>query len=102
MTPERRECAVGEAQPRRPLLDNESLGMFPQQQMGLWKPKRCYGINTRFRSNRQARTCRETVRGSDLCLVHPGVIKGGHVTDRISRHDSAGRDSEGSSVAELS
>jgi hypothetical protein len=30
------------------LLDNGSLGRFPQQPIGLWKPKRCYEINTRF------------------------------------------------------
>jgi hypothetical protein len=30
------------------LIDNGSLGTFPQQRIGLWRPKRCYEINTRF------------------------------------------------------
>jgi hypothetical protein len=51
MTPERLKCAVRQAPQRYPLLDNGSLGMFPQQQMGLWKPKRCYEINIHFCSN---------------------------------------------------
>jgi hypothetical protein len=55
-----------------PLLDNDSLGTFPQERLGLWgnqtvatkltygsaatvrlvgKPDRCYEVNIRFRSN---------------------------------------------------
>jgi hypothetical protein len=48
MTPERRKCAVGGAPQRRPLTDNDSLGTFPYQRIGLWKPKLCYEINTHF------------------------------------------------------
>jgi hypothetical protein len=48
MTPERRKCAVRKAPQRRPVLDNRSLGAFQQERIDLWKPKRCYEINTRF------------------------------------------------------
>jgi hypothetical protein len=34
MAPKRQECSVREARQRRPLLDNVSLGVFPQQRMG--------------------------------------------------------------------
>jgi hypothetical protein len=30
------------------LIDNVSLGTFPLQEIGLWKPKIYYEINTRF------------------------------------------------------
>jgi hypothetical protein len=50
MTPARRKCAVRETPQRRQLLDNDSLDTFPQQGIGLWKPERCYEINTLFRS----------------------------------------------------
>jgi hypothetical protein len=46
-TPERRNCAVREAPRRRQLLDDGSLDTFPHQRIGLWKPERCYEINTR-------------------------------------------------------
>jgi hypothetical protein len=46
MTPEHQKCAVREAPQRCPLLDNGLLGTFPQQRVGLWKPKRFYEINT--------------------------------------------------------
>jgi hypothetical protein len=48
MTPERRKCAARETLQRRYLLDNGSLGTFPQQRRDLRKPKRCYENNTRF------------------------------------------------------
>jgi hypothetical protein len=51
MTPERRKCAVRQVLQGHPLLDNGSIGTFPQQRIGFWKPKRYYKINTRFRSN---------------------------------------------------
>jgi hypothetical protein len=57
--------------------DNGSVGMFPQQRIGLWKPKRSYKINTRFRSNKHAQNNRGTVGVGDLYLVPPEVIKGG-------------------------
>jgi hypothetical protein len=76
MTPERRKCAIREAPQRRLLLDNASLGTFPQQRIGLWKPKRCYEINACFRSSRWAQDNRGTVGGGDLYLVRPEVIKG--------------------------
>jgi hypothetical protein len=47
-TPERRKCAVREALQRRQLLNNGSLGTYPRERIGLWKPKRYYEINTRF------------------------------------------------------
>jgi hypothetical protein len=62
---------------RRPLLNNSSLDTFQQQRIGLWKLKRCYGINTRFRSNVEARNSRGNVGGSNLYSVHPELIKGG-------------------------
>jgi hypothetical protein len=46
--PERRKCIIREALQIYSLLDNGSQGTFPQQQIGLWKAKRCYEINTRF------------------------------------------------------
>jgi hypothetical protein len=42
MTPESRNS---------PLLDNGSLGTFPQQRINTWKPDRCYEINTRSHVN---------------------------------------------------
>jgi hypothetical protein len=63
MTPELWKCAVREAPQRRPLLDNGSLGTFPQQRLGLWKPKRCYEINRRFRGNGWAQDSGGTVGG---------------------------------------
>jgi hypothetical protein len=55
MTPERRKCGVRETQERRPLLDNDSLGTFPHQRIGLQKTKHRYGISIRFRSNGKTR-----------------------------------------------
>jgi hypothetical protein len=74
--PERRKCAVREAPQRRPLLDNGSLGTFPKQRKGLWKPKRCYEINTRFRSNGWELDNRGTVGGGDLYSDRPEDMKG--------------------------
>jgi hypothetical protein len=54
MTPEHWKCAVRKAPHRRPLLDNGSLGTFPEQWIGLWKPGPCCEINTLFRVNGQA------------------------------------------------
>jgi hypothetical protein len=77
MTPERRKCAVREALQRRPLLDNGSLSTFPQQRVGLWKPKRCYGFNTCSRRKGWTGDNRGAVGGSDQYSVRPEVIKGG-------------------------
>jgi hypothetical protein len=81
MTPERRKCAVREAPQRRPLLDNDSLCMFQQQRIGLWEPKRCYEINTRFRSNGWARGNIGIVGGGDLYSVRSEVGKRGGTRD---------------------
>jgi hypothetical protein len=78
MTPERRKCAVREAPQRRPLLDNGSIDIFPQQRIGLWKPERCYEISTRFRSNKRAHNNRGIVGGGDPYSVLV-VRKGEHV-----------------------
>jgi hypothetical protein len=48
ITAECRNCAIRKALHRCPLLGNGWLGTFPHQRIGLWKPKRCYEINTRF------------------------------------------------------
>jgi hypothetical protein len=79
MTPERRKCAVREALQRCPLLGNGSLSTFPRQRMSLWKPKRCYKINTRFRSKGWVRDNKGTVGGGDLYSVLPELIKGEQV-----------------------
>jgi hypothetical protein len=79
MTPERRKRAVREAPQSRPLLDNGSLGTFPQQRISLWKAKRCYETNTRFRSNGWAQDNRGTVGDGNLYSVRPEVTKGRHV-----------------------
>jgi hypothetical protein len=36
MPPERLKCAFREAPQRHPLLDNSSLGTYPQQRIGSW------------------------------------------------------------------
>jgi hypothetical protein len=49
-----------------PLLDNGSLGTFPQQWIGLWKPKCCYKINTQFYGD--ADSWRSTWYGMCFCV----------------------------------
>jgi hypothetical protein len=65
----------------RPMLDNGSLGTFPQQRIGLWKSKRCHEINIRFRSNWWVQDSRGTVGDCGPYSVRPEVIKRWHVVE---------------------
>jgi hypothetical protein len=55
MTPECRKCAFKEAR-------QQLLGTFPQQQIGLWKPKRCCEINTSMSMDKQQTFSIDTAR----------------------------------------
>jgi hypothetical protein len=54
------------------LLDNGSLDMFPQQQINLWKPKRCYEININSLSKDMQQRF--------------SVVTGDYISDRVGKN----------------
>jgi hypothetical protein len=64
------------------LLDNGSLGTFPQQWIGLWENQTVTMKLTHvFAETDKHRIIEELLGGGYLYLFLPEVIKGGHVID---------------------